>query len=350
MYKALHRTTHEEFIILDPKWINEVWQLRRLDRRGILICQHCGQPLRVKAGRIKQWHFAHKHLTNCPYSRETPALITARGVLYEWLKTKFDDNVTLEKLWPNSALPRYIDCWVEHDGKTFAYWIFEGTKKSSTRNTVKQELERLASHTNWVFLADILRRDEDKDVRLHLTTTEREFLQSTTYDIPSHPSATQAGQTLHYLETVPPFLLTFRNLHLIHPPQLFEGDMLRTDLSSVRVSPQNGEFVHPGEHERLQEFEKKKDEWEKQHVPRSPGLMRPTQSNEPILTPIRSAIRGHEDASELSEARLNTPIDMLMQKEEGICVFCRKKTRDWWSFNGATKECKCYECYRNGKS
>lgn len=348
MFKALNRETHEELVIIDPKWIDEIWRLRRLDRRGALVCQHCGQPLRVKAGKIRQWHFAHKHLANCPYSRETLALITARGVLYDWLRTKFSDNVTLEKLVPNSTLPRHIDCWVEHDGKTLAYWIFEGTKNPSTRNTVKRELDRFASHTNWVFLADVLRRDEENDRLLHLTTTEREFLQSSTYNIPSHPIATHTGQTLHYLETQPPSLLTFRNLHLIHSPQLFEGDMFSTDLSSVLVSPQNGEFVHPGEHERLQRFEKEREEWEKQQLQRSPRLMGPTQSSGSDSTPALSRMADSGDATEQPAVRLNTPI-MMIQKQEATCVLCGKKTREWWSFDGATKKCKCNECYRNGK-
>ena len=348
MYKALNRDTGDEIIVLHPQWKDEINQLRRWSRANILICQLCGQPVRVRAGEMRQWHFAHKHLRNCPYRYETPALINARGILYEWLRTKFGDGVTLEKYVRDSSLPRHIDCWVEFGDKTFAYWIFEGTRNPSARSTIKDELNRLASHTNWIFLADLLRRDEDKDVRLHLTTTEREFLQSSSYNIPSHPSAGQPGQTLHYLETEPPFLLTFRNLHLIHSPQLFEGDMFRTDLSSVRVSPLNGEFVHPGEHDRLQEFEKEKEEWEKQYLQRSTRLIRPTQSSGSISTPAQTEAAERADATEQPAARLNTPI-MTVQKDEATCVFCGKKTRDWWAFDGATKSCKCYECYRSGR-
>jgi hypothetical protein len=34
---------------------------------------------------------------------------------------------------------------------------------------------------------------------------------------------------------------------------------------------------------------------------------------------------------------------------EGVCIYCGQITTDWWSFDGATKECKCNKCKREGK-
>jgi hypothetical protein len=32
----------------------------------------------------------------------------------------------------------------------------------------------------------------------------------------------------------------------------------------------------------------------------------------------------------------------------GECVFCKKRTDDWWYYDCKTNSCKCYECYKNG--
>jgi competence CoiA-like predicted nuclease len=65
MYKAIQNETREEIIILHPAWRSKIEQLRVMDKADLLVCQGCGQPLRVKAGEVKRPHFAHKHLKAC---------------------------------------------------------------------------------------------------------------------------------------------------------------------------------------------------------------------------------------------------------------------------------------------
>lgn len=36
------------------------------------------------------------------------------------------------------------------------------------------------------------------------------------------------------------------------------------------------------------------------------------------------------------------------QDKEGTCIFCGKKTREWWFYDGATGMCRCKECSRKG--
>ena len=115
MFKALHRPSGEEIVILEPRWRRQLDTLRLLDAQDDLVCQGCLQPVRVRAGEVKRWHFAHKHLQNCPYEFESPVLLQCRAVLYEWLVSQLgEDVVTLEK---KSPLPRPVDCWV-----TSAIW------------------------------------------------------------------------------------------------------------------------------------------------------------------------------------------------------------------------------------
>src|SRR5512144_1811457 len=118
MYKALHLQTGEEIIILHPAWKGRIPELRAMDRADLLVCQGCMQPLRVKAGQHKRAHFAHKHLKACSYGTESPAILNARAVLYEWLVAQFGLGVTVEKQFPESGLPRPVDCWVETERGT----------------------------------------------------------------------------------------------------------------------------------------------------------------------------------------------------------------------------------------
>src|SRR5512138_2593900 len=117
MYKAVHAQTREEIVILSPRWCERIAALRALDRANQLVCQGCRQPLRVKAGAVKRPHFAHKHLNACSFGSESPEILNARAVLYDWLVRQFGQNpghsVTVEKQVEGFQLPRPVDCWVE---------------------------------------------------------------------------------------------------------------------------------------------------------------------------------------------------------------------------------------------
>jgi hypothetical protein len=89
MYKALNLATQQDIIILSPAWTGRLPALRALDRQDLLVCPACRRPVRVRAGRTRRRHFAHKHLENCPYQSASPLLLEARAVLYEWLLAQF---------------------------------------------------------------------------------------------------------------------------------------------------------------------------------------------------------------------------------------------------------------------
>src|SRR3972149_2366896 len=123
MFKALINPSGEEIVILEPRWRRQLDTLRLLDIQDDLVCQGCLQPVRVRAGGVKRWHFAHKHLHNCPYEFESPILLQSRAVLYEWLLARRgEDGVTLEK---KTSLPRPVDCWVRGADGDIGYWIID---------------------------------------------------------------------------------------------------------------------------------------------------------------------------------------------------------------------------------
>jgi hypothetical protein len=336
MYKAIDRLNNREVVIIDPKWADAIESLRAMDRQDILLCQGCNQPVRVRAGEERRHHFAHKHLRNCNYADESLALREARAVLYQWLVGKFGDHVTIEK--KDDAFFRPIDCWVEKDSKKYAYWIIDVTMKPDKRLQVLEGFLGLGVVAIFVFTADMLHGDPGDAARIHLTTTEREFLQRSDYDLGK-------GQSLHYLDSATRRIHTYRSLQLVHSPQVYEGVRFDIGLDDVLISPKNGEFVHPGERERLSQYREEQEAMEKrlreaeEHnrrfvlsrmaEPRPVSMPRPTSNPAPL--------------------RERPPYSIIQSLEKvGTCVFCGRETTDWWTHDGTTGMCKCNACLRQG--
>ncbi len=125
MFKAVNTLDNNYIVILDPQWLGAIRELRRLDAQDLLVCQQCRQPVRVRAGHVRRWHFAHKHLANCPYGNESPELLRTRAALYEWLMSKYPERVTIEKRVESEHILRPVDCWVETEAGIISYWIID---------------------------------------------------------------------------------------------------------------------------------------------------------------------------------------------------------------------------------
>lgn len=352
MYKALDIRDNTEIVILDPKWLRAIKQLRELDHQDFLVCQGCKQPVRVRAGDQRREHFAHKHLENCDYAKESAVLQNSRAVLYEWLVSKFGKNVTIEKKINEIALFRPIDCWVKQDTNIFAYWIFDSRLKSDKREILQACLGKLGIHVNWVFALEMLRTEQDHPDKLVLSTTEREFSRRSKYDAP-FTSGYFTNGSLHYLDAKNRKLLTFRGLSLYHAPQIYKGYNLTSDLEKVLVSPQNGEFVHEGEHDILQTYEQQLNaidaspnkQWERFSFLRNPNFfnqpLRKSDEKDNLEVPIKIS------AKKISE---EAPSSSLLLTKTGKCEFCGEVTDDWWTYDGKTGLCKCRSCLKQGKS
>ncbi|HBX69334.1 MAG TPA: hypothetical protein DEH25_08100 [Chloroflexi bacterium] len=331
MYKALHFPSNQEIIILDVRWRQQIAYLRSLDQQDKLVCPGCNQPVRVRAGETKSWHFAHKHLQNCPFEKESPALLQARAVLYHWLVDQFgSESVTVEKSLNAPNFPRHVDCWVEKDKLTSAYCIFERRMPPDERHNLKSAFREVGVQVNWVFISDLLHMDSElgQDY-LYLTTTERAFLQKSELDQAWQTHFEHLGSSLHYLDSEQEMLITYRNLNVIHLPQLYSGTRLEHPLSEVLAAPANGEFVHPGETDRLQksraEIEAQADvaakRWQK-----AQDFFRQGSSRLEIFP-------------KPSEKPANPPYE-----RRGTCKFCGQETTDWVTYFGQTNECICRDC------
>ncbi len=397
MFKAIDTRGEVEIIILDPRWDNQLDHLRALDRQDILVCQECRQPVRVRAGsRFRRRHFAHKHLGNCRYGRESPELLHARALLYEWLRTKFGERATIEKRIDDERLSHAVDCWLDGQEGPVAYWIIEAPMMPRTREGLRAVFAELQVRVNWVLVAGMLREDAERPSGVHLTTTEREFRQRSRYDEPV--CASPGSGSLHYLDPDSGILTTYRGLSLVHSPQLYSGRKESRPLSAVLVLPSTGEFVHPGEAERysryrLQQAERERKQKEREAKERREAEEAQRKEAEARKRREEEAARQREeeerwrreaeerDAAErryrkeeedriraLAEKRLaaagyagpwpDASVERAPTQESpapaktqpaAVCVYCGELTTDWWYYDGSTNTCKCRKCFAQKK-
>jgi hypothetical protein len=166
--------------------------------------------------------------------------------------------------------------------------------------------------------------------RLHLTTTERAFIQQSEFDAAWQTHFKHLGGSLHYLDADSGTLKTFRNLNVVHKPQLYAGKRLEHPLNNVLASSMTGEFVHPGEKEQLQRQQREIEQQKWQAEER-----------------LRKAkdFFGGESRSQAPSPGIEQPILSHQPFERiGTCKFCGKETADWITYFGPTKECICRNC------
>ena len=319
----------------------------------MILCPGCLQPVRVRAGKLKRWHFAHKHLQNCPYGYEPPALLNARALLYKWLVGKFGEGVSIEKNLGDGHLPRHVDCWVETEKGKFAYWIIESGIKPGKRDALHASFRKLNVQANWIFVIDMLRPDETHSDSIHLTTTERVFARQSNYDEVRIGNNYVKGKTLRYLDSKNETLVTYRKLCLIHSPQLYRGQKITNSIESVLVSPAGGEFVHPGEYEQLKVLRKEKNRLENEAMVRE--LERQRREKKACLRFSSSFPATISDEFDFSQIQMGSQqkysqhsegqqSKVKFMQQEGVCKFCRRVTSDWVTFYGKTNECICRNC------
>ena len=356
MYKALDIRDNTEIVILDAQWLRAINKLREFGHQDFLLCQGCKQPVIVRAGEQRREHFAHKHLGSCDYADESKVLHDARVVLYEWLVSKFGDAVTIEKKMDGGNLFRPVDCWVKKDSTVFAYWIFDSQLKLEKRKILKEAFNKLGIPINWVFAFEE-HPEQDDNNKLVLSTTEREFIKHSKYDMPA--SGYYGEGSLHYLDAENHKLTTFRCLNLYHKPQIYEGIRQISDLEKILVSPKTGEFVHAGELEKYQEYHqegiyKPQQNWEGSSFHEDPDIsFQPPDGEIPDNEIIEDGNREIKPARVINNPWFRDSKNPLnpdqSENKIGICVFCGKETDDWWAYNGKTGQCKCNSCKKLGR-
>ena len=355
-------TTNCDVVILDPQWnVTTIGILRSKGSEDRLLCPTCKQPVRVRAGEKKRWHFAHKNLSDCPLAYESPNVLQARSLLYEWLRSKLGDAVTIEKHFPGSNLPRPIDCYFETSADhKIGYWILE--KGIRSRYPLQSALRNLGVSVQWVLLSNMARIDIEDFESIHLSPTERDVIFSSKYnDIYS-----ETDQALNYLDVNESTITTYRGLYCVHLPQLYRWHAkLQNALAKMLVLKATGELVHPGEYEELQEFEKQQQiEEQRRELQRQKQeeelLRRKEQIRKEQLTKQRTKQRDRETQQKermpaSSTARITKAPDKRECCSAGVdflegtykCVVCGMFSKNWTVFDSKTNTCVCSrECLR----
>jgi hypothetical protein len=340
MYKAIDLPTGEEIIILNASWAGRIGQLRAMDSQDRLVCQGCLQPVRVRAGRRRRAHFAHKHLQGCSYGTESPEILEGCAVLYGWLASRFPDGVTLEKKLEGVSLPRPVDGWVETETGSLAYWIIYARLRLPARERIKAALARQATSVNWVLLYNLLQPDPHWNGCIRLSPAERDFRVESQFDKigaeKRYPS-NDFGQTLHYLDAGSGRLISYRSLKLVHRPNIFSGRREEHPLAEVLAHPGTGEFIHPGEEQQLQ---------------RSLGkLTRRQQEAEQAKTRYEQWLR--KSTPLIAPEPVEKPTirrDPWEEPQGYACIFCGEVTANWWTtfVEDGVRKCKCRDCRDKG--
>jgi hypothetical protein len=343
MLKCINQASKEVIIILNPHWKNRLSELRNLDLLNRLVCPVCSQPVRIRAGKVRIWHFAHKHLQNCPLQFESPLLLQARAILYEWLLSHFSaETVSVEKIIPDLTFPRYVDCWVDQEPAPLIYWVLDTRRPPVERAQLQDAIESSHFQVNPVFTHSLLHPDHLDPRRLFLSTTERAFMVASPYDQTIRGYTVSQGKTIHYLDAENRLLLTYRNLHPIHPPQEFLGVLLKSSLVNIFPSPQNGEFVHPGEDQKLHHIQTE-----------TQILLEKRQRTIPRLLKKQTTDLGESYLPGLSSLPTVAPAASIKEHQPferfSTCRVCGKSTSDWISFDGKTGTCLCRNCTINKK-
>jgi len=339
MLKCINSISSEFIIILHPQWKMHLADLRELDVQNRLLCPLCHQPVRVRAGKIKRWHFAHKHLQNCLLQNESTLLLQTRAILYEWLVEHYGtDKVTVEKLIPELPFPRYIDCWVDHEPTPILYWIFDTRRPPIERLNLKEAFKGSNTHVHTLFTASMMNPDEFESQHVYLTTTERAFLESSSFDALIRGYAFSAGKTLHYLSETDKTLITYRNLHLVHPPQEYAGYRVATLLPEVFPIPETGELSHPGELEKLDKLQSKTQKLQEKQQRILPQILKGSTAS--------MGQKGTTTAPHLP-GPLTPPLKAEYNpfSKTAICRKCGNLTSDWITFDGKNGTCLCRNCY-----
>jgi len=333
MFKAIDIKEQKEIIIIDDQWNKQsIEDLRYSGQNNQLICPECEQPVLVKAGDVKQWHFAHRDTGSCPLRNESEAVLRGRIMLYRWLSKKYPGKVSLEKSISDIDLKRPLDCYIETDkGKKFAYWILDSGFRSHGK--IKKQFLGQDISFQIIFISNMIRKGPDDPSTLVLTPTERSFAYRSEYN---QLYLSTIDSALTYLDLTTQYLHTFRGLFIIHKPQIFSyKKQLSEPLDKILISPKNGEFVYPGEYEKLKLLKNK-------YVQKQNNIS--TEKNTINIKKNKLINHLSFNKNDNRNQSISTDNDLDYLTKTYPCKKCRKHTRKWVKLDLSTNTCICRNC------
>ncbi|WP_017726938.1 competence protein CoiA [Halalkalibacterium ligniniphilum] len=94
-------------------------QLIELRNQNMFVCSVCQQPVQLKLGSKRQWHFAHYKESPCmiEHEAESPYHLAGKKLLYEWIRKQTVD-VALEVYLP--IIQQRPDLLIRKDNQLYA--------------------------------------------------------------------------------------------------------------------------------------------------------------------------------------------------------------------------------------
>jgi hypothetical protein len=367
MLTAMHPRDRKKVVLLREDGLAWAEHLREEAREGHLVCEGCSQPVVVRAGEERLWHFAHKAGSDCPRSKDPMEILECRVLLYGWLRQRFPDSIQAEKAI--SQFPRPLDCWVERPGKpTLAWSVVPAAVKPDVREAMLKACRKLGVLLHRVFHARLLVKEPGQG-RITLSATLRELTERSAYD----GLYGFGDESLHFLDPARRQLTTCRGIWLRHPPQGHQATLLEHPLESILLHPRTGEFVHPGEHEawkahlevlanqRRAEEERKRHQasispedyrrrrWESREDEDDDEEEPEEEENACELTqPVISGARVPDGGPVTSASDPGDRPTLAEPEAESLltCKDCGNRTRDWVVRYGSSGFCRCRACTR----
>ena len=400
MLQGVDSKTGEFVVSIDPQWKTNKGPLRESCRKGAILCPGCKQPVNLRAGDDRVWHFAHKTDSNCPLKSESEAVLRAREMLYKLLRAKIGDRVSLEEAIPGAHNTEQADCVVTLDAGKIAYCIVE--KQLRERYDCMEMRKNAYASVQWILLPRMLPTAPESTRQFLLSATARELADrdgiNQMYDRRGNIGSLCCADTAQGL-----FLLA-RGLQCVHQPNVFEpSDYMELSPAEVIVSNTLGQLVSADE---VSRFKLGQPEYEKRAAARREAEARMKRAEEAkrrresrIAPPHAQAASGsQEQAQEQSAVTLltcltcggrlsewecvqfdgclckpcgikarnerirpvatpyeqpHTPVQGEVPcKKELACLHCNKRTRDWIQYDYPADHpagvCICRDCHAKG--
>lgn len=359
-------------------------RLRAWSDAGRLACRGCRAAVTFKRGWQRVAHFAHPaSVIPCRHARATEAERNAAlAALYAWARGKYgraDGRLAAHKVivehWPDEVSARHpIDLYVIGANEAFSYVLLDRRLRQHDRDA----FERFAGVGGRLWPIGLGRRfrlwrafvelpaheypDESETVDVELQPQEQWAVRQSRHALPplvtssdaamrldsvSGAEAALAGGVIHFLipATDPPRpvpegweVVTIR-LARPHVGRRERAVVRRSPLVNALVDPRDGGFVHPGEHERLCEWQRAVDAERQSLAERRER----TRADMAKLMPQRLIMHRPPAAVSVPQPEALPPA-FDPRSKLAVCRDCGQSTRDWWCYYGADGTCRCNAC------
>jgi hypothetical protein len=339
MFVATSSIDKKRINLLDPSVLERRESLKAAGRKGGLVCPHCGQELRVRLGEVRRPHFAHKSLEDCPFQKESAEVTEVKALLYGFLRQQIGCSVDMDVSLDgeDASEDLFLDVLVETErGTRFGYWVFDRNRRD--RHILLDAAQESGIIPVVIHTGSMMAFDPG-GTSLLLSKSLRDLIRKSPFD---EGLKKRSGGHLHFLNDAGR-LTTFRRLHCVHLPNVYEGEVRReAALQEVRFDPESGDFVVEEDvAERLERVcleqereEKKHREEENRKKAREERLSRSRK----VYT--EAPLKRHRPA------QVREPQKPFVNRFNQCypCKFCGVETSDWVQWLPSESVCVCREC------